>query len=258
MFFTDKGKCHWLKVHEIPEGGRTARGRSIVNLVQKEGDEKITAFLNVKEFDNEHFVVMVTKNGLIKKTALSAFSNPRSAGIIAINLNRGDRLIDARLTDGTHDIIIGTHDGMAIRFMEKDVRDMGRGATGVRGITLGKGDDVVGMVALKRSGTTILVVTDKGYGKRSEINDYRLTKRGGKGVITVKCGEKNGKMISIKEVLDKDDVVVVTERGMIIRQHVKDISVMGRNTQGVRLIKLRPTDAIADVGNIIAEQEDSE
>jgi len=144
---------------------------------------------------------------------------------------------------------------MAIRFSEKDVRDMGRAATGVKGITLAKGDEVVGMVALKRSGTTILVVTDKGFGKRSDINDYRLTRRGGKGIITVKCGDRNGKMISIKEVLDNDDVVVVTERGMIIRQHVKDISVMGRNTQGVRLIKLRPNDAIADVANVAAEQE---
>jgi len=255
LFFTDKGRCYWLKVHEIPEGGRMTRGRSMVNLIQKEIDEKITAFLNVKEFDDKHFIVMVTKNGLIKKTALSAFGNPRGAGIIAINLNRGDRLIDARLTDGTQDIIIGTHEGMAIRFSEKDVRDMGRAATGVKGITLAKGDEVVGMVALKRSGTTILVVTDKGFGKRSDINDYRLTRRGGKGIITVKCGDRNGKMISIKEVLDNDDVVVVTERGMIIRQHVKDISVMGRNTQGVRLIKLRPNDAIADVANVAAEQE---
>ncbi len=253
LFFTDRGRCYWLKVHEIPEGGRMARGRSIVNLIQKEGEEKITAFLNVREFDDKHFVVMVTKNGLIKKTSLSAFSNPRNAGIIAINLNRGDRLIDARLTDGTEDIIIGTREGMAIRFSEKDVRDMGRAAVGVKGITLTRGDEVVGMVALKRSGTTILVVTDKGFGKRSDINDYRLTRRGGKGVITVKCGDRNGKMIAIKEVLDNDDVVVVTEKGMIIRQHVKDIGVMGRNTQGVRLIRLRPNDAIADVANVVAE-----
>lgn len=253
LFFTDRGRCYWLKVHEIPEGGRMARGRSIVNLIQKEGEEKITAFLNVREFDDKHFVVMVTKNGLIKKTSLSAFSNPRSAGIIAMTLNRGDRLIDARLTGGVEDIIIGTREGMAIRFSEKDVRDMGRAAVGVKGITLTRGDEVVGMVALKRSGTTILVVTDKGFGKRSDINDYRLTRRGGKGVITVKCGDRNGKMIAIKEVLDNDDVVVVTEKGMIIRQHVKDIGVMGRNTQGVRLIRLRPNDAIADVANVVAE-----
>jgi DNA gyrase subunit A len=255
MFFTDKGRCLWLKVHEVPEGGRASRGRSVVNLIEKESDENITAFLSVKEFDEEHYVVMVTKYGVIKKTVLSAFGNPRSVGIIAITLDRGDRLVDVRLTDGTQDIVIGTREGMAIRFSENDVRDMGRTAGGVRAINLGKGDEVVGMIAIKRATGSILVCTDKGFGKRSEVNEYRLTRRGGKGVITVKSGDKNGKMIAIREVQDTDDLVVVTAKGMIMRQHMSDVRLAGRNTMGVRLIKLSSGDSIAAVANVTAEEE---
>ena len=193
IFFTDKGRAYWLKVHEIPEGSRASRGRSISHLINKEPDEKITAFVTVKEFNENLFVTMVTKMGLVKKVALSEFSNPRKIGIIAINLNRGDRLVDARLTDGTQDLIIGTRKGMAIRFNEKDIRPMGRQATGVRGVKLEKGDEVIGMVTVKRPGTTILVVTEKGFGKRSDLNDYRVTHRGGKGIIAVKVNEKNGR-----------------------------------------------------------------
>jgi len=255
IFFTDKGRAYWLKVHEIPEGSRASRGRSISHLINKEPDEKITAFVTVKEFNENLFVTMVTKMGLIKKVALSEFSNPRKIGIIAINLNRGDRLVDARLTDGTQDLIIGTRKGMAIRFNEKDIRPMGRQATGVRGVKLEKGDEVIGMVTVKRPGTTILVVTEKGFGKRSDLNDYRVTHRGGKGIIAVKVNEKTGDMVAIKEVLDNDDIMVVTAKGYLIRYHVKDIRVMSRQAQGVKLIKLNHGDTIASVASVVSEED---
>lgn len=257
MFFTDKGKCYWLKVHEIPEGGRATKGRSILNLIEKEKEEKITAFVAVKEFTDDKFILMVTENGTIKKTVLSAYSNIRRGGILAINLADGDKLVEAKLSDGNNDVIIGTRNGMAIRFNEKDVRDMGRTATGVRGIKLGKNDVVIGMIVV-RNANTLMVVTDKGFGKRSEIEDYRLTKRGGKGVITVKTSEKNGKMIAMKEVNDNDELVIITTNGMVIRQAVKELRVMGRNTQGVRLIRLNEDDAIADIARVIPEEEESE
>ncbi|MCS7228570.1 MAG: DNA gyrase subunit A [Candidatus Kryptonium sp.] len=256
IFFTDKGKAYWLKVHEIPEGSRASKGRSISHLINKEPDEKITAFVAVKEFNENLFVTMVTKMGFVKKVSLTEFSNPRKTGIIAINLNRGDRLVDARLTDGTQDLIIGTRKGMAIRFNEKDIRPMGRQATGVRGIKLEKDDEVIGMIAVKRQGTTILVVTENGFGKRSDLNDYRVTHRGGKGIITVKVNEKTGDMIAIKEVLDNDDIMIVTAKGYLIRHHVKDIRVMGRQAQGVKLIKLNHGDSIASVASVITEEED--
>ena len=257
LLFTDQGKCHWLKVYEIPEGGRATRGRSITNLVQLDKGDSIRAYVSVREFDPNRFVVMVTEKGLIKKTRLDAFSNPRKTGIIAINLNEGDRLIDAKISDGADDIIIGTREGMAIRFNEQDVRDMGRNATGVRAITLDKNDKVVGMVVSKRK-STILVVTENGYGKRTEIDEYRITRRGGKGVRTLKTSDKNGKMVDIKEIDDNDDIVIITEKGMIIRQHAKDLRVMGRNTQGVKLIKLNPNDRISAIARVVPEDEDEE
>lgn len=255
IFFTDRGRAYWLKVHEIPEGSRASRGKSISYLVSKEPDEKITAFVAVKEFNENLFVTMVTKMGFVKKVSLSEFSNPRKTGIIAINLNRGDRLVDVRLTDGTQDLIIGTRKGMAIRFNEKDIRPMGRQATGVIGIKLEKGDEVIGMIAVKRPGTTILVVTEKGFGKRSDLNDYRVTRRGGKGIIAVKISEKTGDMIAIKEVFDNDDIMAVTAKGYLIRHHVKDIRVMSRQAQGVRLIKLNHGDTIASVASIVSEED---
>jgi DNA gyrase subunit A len=255
MFFTDKGKCYWLKVHELPEGGRATRGRSILNLIEKEKDENITAFLNVKEFDDNHYLFMVTEQGTVKKTVLSAYSNVRRGGINAINLNDGDNLIEVKITDGSNDIIIATKEGMAIRFNESNVRDMGRTATGVRGINLAKGDIVIGAIALKRA-TTLLVATDKGFGKRSDLSDYRITNRGGKGIKTIKTSDKNGKLIAIREVNDKDELVISTTGGMIIRQSVKDIRVMGRNTQGVRLIRLNEGDNITDIARVIPEDED--
>ncbi|MBL1214380.1 MAG: DNA gyrase subunit A [Ignavibacteriae bacterium] len=254
MFFTDKGKCYWLKVHELPEGGRATRGRSILNLLQKEKDEKITAFVTVKEFSDDKNLVMFTENGTIKKTTLSAYSNVRKGGINAINLNEGDRLIEVKLSDGSNDIVIGTRNGMAIRFNEKDVREMGRTATGVRGIRLNPGDTVIGGIVIRVS-SSLLVVTDKGYGKRSDIADYRITRRGGKGVITVKTGEKNGKLIALMEVNDNDELVIISEKGMVIRQSLKDIRVMGRNTQGVRVIRMKEGDAIADIAKVVPEDD---
>ena len=256
LIFTDKGRCHWLKVFEIPEGGRTAKGKSISNLIDKDPNEKIASFIAVKEFDDKHFVFMFTEQGLVKKVVLSEFSNPRRNGIVAANLKKGDQLTDVKLTDATQDIVIGTHNGLAIRFHEDEIRPMGRSAAGVRGIRLSKGDKVVGAVNLRRKGTTILVATQKGFGKRSEEDEYRTSHRGGKGIFTVKVSEKTGKMVAIKEVIDTDDIVIVTSDGMIIRQHAEDIRVAGRNTQGVHLIRLNEGDSIADVAVVVAEEEE--
>jgi len=257
LFFTDKGRCYWLKVHEIPEAGRAARGRSILNLLQKEKEEVITAFVAVREFTDDKYLVMATEKGTVKKTVLSAYGNVRKGGINAINLAPGDRLIEVKMTDGNNDLVLGTRNGFAIRFNEKDVRDMGRTATGVRGIRLGKGDKVVGLLVIKRN-DNILVVTEKGYGKRSDINDYRITRRGGKGVITVKTTEKVGKMIALMEVIDTDELVIISSHGMVIRQSVKDIRVMGRNTQGVRVIRLKEDDSIADIAKVLSEEQEDE
>jgi DNA gyrase subunit A len=258
LLFTDKGRCYWLKVFEIPEGGRSSRGKSIVNLISKEAEETIASFVAVKDFDADQFVVMLTQQGMIKKTPVREFSNPRRTGIAAIGLGKGDRLIDVKLTDGSQDILIGTLHGMAIRFREKEARPMGRGAAGVRAIRLGKGDRAIGSVALRRSGTSILIATDGGYGKRSETSEYRLSHRGGKGIITVKITEKTGEMVTIREVVDTDDIVVVTTNGIVIRQHAKEIRLAGRNTQGVRLIRLEEEDTISDVTIVAAEEEPPE
>jgi DNA gyrase subunit A len=255
MFFTDKGKCYWLKVHEIPEGGRAARGRSVVNLLEKDPAENINAFVTVKEFKDDSYLIMATEKGTVKKTVLSAYGNVRKGGINAINLVPGDSLIAVKMTDGNNDIVLGTRNGFAVRFNEKDVRDMGRTATGVRGVRLTKGDYVVGLIVIKRN-DTILVVTENGYGKRSDINDYRITRRGGKGVITVKTTEKVGKMMSMMEVVDGDELVIISSHGMVIRQSVKDIRVMGRNTQGVRVIRLNEGDQIADIAKVVPEDEE--
>ncbi|MGD8779871.1 MAG: DNA gyrase subunit A [Ignavibacteria bacterium] len=255
MFFTDKGKCYWLKVHELPEGGRATRGRSILNLIEKEKEEKITAFVSVKEFSDDRFIMMVTEQGTVKKTVLTAYSNVRRGGINAINLVDGDKLVEVKLTEGNNDIVIGTRKGMAIRFSEENVRDMGRTATGVRGIRLDKDDIVIGAIVVRRE-ATLLVVTDKGYGKRSNLSDYRITNRGGKGVITVRTGEKNGNLIAMMEVNDKDELVIISNQGMVIRQSVKDLRVMGRATQGVRVIRLNEGDSIADIAKVVVEDEE--
>jgi len=258
LFFTDKGKVYWLKVHELPEGGRATRGRSILNLLQKDKDELITAFVAVKEFSDDQYLIMATEHGTVKKTVLSAYGNVRKGGINAINLKKNDRLIEVKMTDGTNDIMIGTRNGFAVRFNEKDARDMGRTATGVRGVRLGKGDKAVGLLVIKRQGMSVLVVTEKGYGKRSDVNDYRITHRGGKGVITVKTSDKIGKMIALMEVNDNDELVIISTKGMVIRQSMKDIRVMGRATQGVRVIRLKDGDSIADIAKVVPEEEGEE
>jgi DNA gyrase subunit A len=256
LFFTRTGRCHWLKVFEIPEGGRTTKGKSIDTLISKAPEETITGFIAVKEFDDKHFVLMVTSQGMIKKVSLSEFGNPRKGGIVAANLKKGDTLNDTKLTDGTQDVIIGTQGGMAIRFHENEIRPMGRSASGVRGIRLGKNDKVVGVVTLRRKGTAILVATAKGFGKRSEAEEYRISHRGGKGIKTVKISDKTGRMVVIKEVVDTDDIVIVTTNGMVIRQNAAAIRVAGRNTQGVRLIRLQDGDSIADIAAVVAEDEE--
>jgi DNA gyrase subunit A len=256
LLFTDQGRCYWLKVFEIPEGGRATRGKSIGNLVSKEAGETIVSYVTVKAFDAPVNILMVTEQGSIKKTALAEFSNPRKTGIGAIGLNKKDRLVDVHLTDGKQDVVIGTADGMAIRFNEHEVRTMGRGASGVRAIRLRKSDRAIGAVVLRRAGTTILIATEGGFGKRSQTDEYRVTRRGGKGIITVKTNEKTGRMMAIKEVMEKDDVVIVTSRGVVIRQHASDIRVAGRNTQGVRLIRLDSGDTVADLAAVPAEDDE--
>jgi DNA gyrase subunit A len=257
LLFSDRGRCYWLKVFEIPEGGRSSRGKSIANLISKEAEETLASFVNVKNFEEPLFVVMVTQQGMIKKTALSEFSNPRRSGVVAMGLGKGDHVIDARLTDGSQDIVIGTRIGLAIRFHEREARSMGRTASGVRAIRLGKGDRAIGAVALRRNGTSILIATEGGYGKRSETGEYRVSHRGGKGIITVKTTDKTGKMVAIKEVLETDDVVIVTEKGIVIRQHASEIRIAGRNTQGVRLIRLDAGDTISDVAAVPSEEQEA-
>lgn len=253
LFFSDRGKCYWMKVHAIPQAGRGSRGRAMVNLLKVDKGEKISAVVPVKSFDTDQYLFMATQKGLMKKTSLSSFSRPRRGGINAIHLNAGDNLIEAKLTDGSQDIVLGTQNGMSIRFHETDVRAMGRNAAGVRGIKLGSDDKVVGMVVCRREGT-LLVVTDKGYGKRSSIGDYRVTRRGGKGIITIKANEKVGRLIAIMDVIDSDDLLMITSNGQVIRQKIEDIKVIGRNTQGVRLIRLVQNDTVADVARVVRDE----
>ena len=247
LFFSNKGRCYWVKVHEIPTGGKLAKGKPIVNMCQMSKGEAITAFCKVREFSSDMYVVMATRNGVIKKTSLDAFSNPRVVGINAINLpEKGDELIEAALTDGSFEVILATRKGMAIRFPEEKVRPMGRTAYGVKGINLGKGDYVIGMVAVKRN-SSLLVVTENGYGKRTSIDDYRITNRGGKGIINVKTSDRNGEVVTIMEVIDGDELILITKHGIANRQAVKEIKVIGRNTQGVRIMSLDEDDKLAAV-----------
>jgi DNA gyrase subunit A len=257
LFFTDLGRCYKIKVYDLPEGSRNAKGRSLANIISKEDNEKVTAYLPVKEFDDEHYIIMVTKRGTIKKTRLSYFSNVRSIGIIAIHLLNNNRLIVARLTDGTNDIIIGSRNGSACRFRESDVRPMGRTATGVKGINLDTDDQVVSMVSIKRPDSQVIVVAEKGYGKRTKYEDFRLTRRGAKGVISMKVTEKTGKVCGMLTAIDSDDLVVMTSQGMLIRQPMKNIRTIGRNTQGVKLIRLDEGDSIADITAVSHEEEEN-
>ncbi|HHL72637.1 MAG TPA: DNA gyrase subunit A [Bacteroidetes bacterium] len=258
LFFTNKGRCYWLKVYKIPQVGKGARGRAIVNLLELQPDEKVAAFVNVRAFDEDHYVVMATRQGIIKKTALKAYSNPRRGGIIAISIRENDKLIGAEITDGSQDIMVATHEGKAVRFSETEVRDMGRSASGVRAIKVGEDDFAIGMVVIKNPQGTILNVTEKGYGKRTPISDYPRKHRGGKGIITIKTTEKVGKLVAIKEVSDDDDLMIITEMGIVIRQHVNEVSIISRNTQGVKLIRLDDADRVSDVALVYSNGEEEE
>ncbi|MFC1651301.1 DNA gyrase subunit A [Candidatus Latescibacterota bacterium] len=256
LFFTNFGKCYWLKVYAVPQGGRAAKGRPIVNMLQLQPDEEIAAFLPVREFNEDQFILMATKNGLVKKTALSLYSRPRRNGINAINIIEGDKLISAEVTGGEQEIVLQTRQGMAIRFNEQEIRPVGRNSQGVKGITL-KGDDyVIGMVAVVRQDDTLLVVCENGFGKRTEIDAYRLTHRGGKGVISIKTSERNGGTVSIMAVVDDDELIIVTEGGILIRQPISDIRTIGRVTQGVRLINLGENDLVVDVERVPSGEND--
>lgn len=262
LFFTEKGKCYWLKVYEIPEGGRLARGRAIVNLIEIDKEDAIKAFVPVKTLDDEayvkgHSIVMSTKEGQIKKTSLEAYSRPRRDGIIAINIKDDDSLLGAELTDGDSNIILANRNGRAIRFHETDVREMGRNTSGVRGMNLDKGDEIVDMVVIKNSHeATVLAISENGYGKRSLVDDYREQSRGGKGVITLKVTPKTGDLIALKEVTDQDDLMIITERGKVIRMSCSGIRTMGRNTQGVRIMRLDSDGAIAAVTRVVNEDDE--
>ncbi len=256
LFFTGKGKCYWLKVYEIPEGSRASRGRSLNNLIEFESGETIRAYINVKEFSESQFVLMATKNGIIKKTPLSEYANPRKTGIIAINIEQGDELIGATLTDGEHQVILAKSSGYAVRFHERDVRPMGRSATGVKGAEVDKEEAVVSLVTTRHTDVTLLTVTDLGYGKRSELEEYRMTKRGAAGVITLKSNEKVGKLVAMLEVKDSDDLIIITSNGIVNRQHVENIRVMGRATSGVRLIRLEEGDKVSAVARVPKEESD--
>jgi len=255
LVFTDRGRVYWLKVHEVTQGGRTAKGKAIVNMVEMSQQERVAAVLPVKEFDEQHFIMMVTKNGTAKKTPLSAYSNPRRGGIVAIGVEEQDSLIDAVLTDGTQDIILQKRNGKAIRFNEGDVRPMGRTAYGVRGVTLEENDAVVGMIAVKREGPSLLVATENGYGKRSLLTEYRITGRGGKGIISIQTTERNGQVVAALEVVPSDQVMLITRGGIVIRTKVSEISEIGRNTQGVRLINLEEGDQLIDVARVEEKDE---
>ncbi len=255
LFFTDSGRAYWLKVHEIPKAGRTAKGKPIVNLINIQPDEKITAYLPVRNFEEGKFIVMLTKNGTIKKTDLMAFSNPRSTGIIAINLEKGDRLVSAKLTNGNNDILISTRNGISIRFNEEDVRPMGRTATGVRGINLEEGDEVIGMDVVEEK-TFILTASENGFGKRTPIEDFRIQSRGGKGVICMRVTEKTGKTIGVLQVREEDEIMLITTKGTMIRLKVKDIRVVSRNTQGVKLIDVEQGEKVASICLIMEREEE--
>lgn len=262
LFFTEQGRCYWLKVYEIPEGTRTSKGRAIQNLINISKEDKVKAFINVDNLTDEdylanNYIIMCTKNGTIKKTLLDAYSNPRVTGINAITINEGDQLLEVLLTNGQAEIVMALKSGRAIRFNESTVRPMGRTAAGVRGITLGgASDEVIGMIGINDPATTVLVVSEKGYGKRSDIDDYRVTNRGGKGVKTINITDKTGNLIGIKAVNETDQLMIINKSGLTIRMEVADLRVMGRATQGVRLIKLNEDDEIASLAKIAEVKED--
>ncbi len=261
LVFTQKGRCFWMRVYEIPEGAKASKGRAIQNLIQIEQDDKVLAYIPTgdlmnEEYVNNNFVILCTRKGLIKKTMLEAYSRPRSSGINAITIVDGDELLAARLTNGTNEVIMATREGKAIRFNESTVRAVGRTAQGVRGVTLGgKDDEVIGMVCIEKPETDILVVSEQGFGKRSALEDYRITNRGGKGVKTINVTEKTGNLISILAVDNEHDFMIINKSGIAIRLEVDELRVMGRATQGVKLISLREGDEIAAVCSVLPEDD---
>ncbi|MBI4322764.1 MAG: DNA gyrase subunit A [Candidatus Omnitrophica bacterium] len=255
LFFTTQGKAYWLKVHEVPQASRYARGSAIVNLIALEKDERLSTFVAVKAFDPDKFLVLVTRQGTIKKTALEAYGNPRKAGIIAIALEKGDEVMQAHITDGKRELLLLTRQGKAIRFPEEQVREVGRSARGVRGINLGKSDAVVG-AELVRQDATLLTVTELGFGKRTPIAEYRLQSRGGKGIINLKVTKKNGAVVGSRTMLDKDDVMLITQEGMVVRTRAKDVRSTGRNTQGVHLMKLHGKDRVTSMASVAYEEDE--
>ena len=258
LFFTDRGKCYWLKVYEIPRAGRATRGKAIINLIEVEPGEKITAMVPVAQFDDTHYLMMATRKGTVKKTNLSAYGNPRKAGLIAIKLEDGDSLLSVVMTGGDDDIILATRNGMAIRFHEEGVRPMGRGTVGVRGISLKGDDELVGMV-VARANATLLSATEYGFGKRSAVDDYRKIHRGGQGVIDIQTTARNGKVVGILEVVEGDDVMLITHNGVAIRTDVNDkqMRTIGRNTQGYRLIRLEEGDRLRAVARLAEKDEEA-
>ena len=254
MFFTQQGQCYWLKVHEIPQAARAARGKPMISCIAIKPDERIAALVPVREFSEDQYLLFATKKGVVKKTQLSEFGNPRSVGIRAINIEKGDELIDVQVTDGRNDIVLATRHGMSIRFHEKDVRAMGRTATGVKGIELDKQDYVIDMVVVRRA-STLLTVTEKGMGKRSELDEYRVQHRGGRGIITLKRTDKTGVIVALKEVLPDDELMMITKKGIMIRVPVEGIRISGRNTQGVKVMNLTPGDLVVDVARVVKEDE---
>ena len=254
LFLTNRGRCYWLKVHEIDQAGRAAKGRPIVNLIEMNREERVTTVVPVKQFDDQHYLVMATRLGTIKKTLLSAYGNPRKAGINAIDLDEGDEMIEAAITDGTQDLILAKRHGKAIRFHEQEVRSMGRTAHGVKAVSL-EGDDVVVSMVTVRRDATLLSITEHGYGKCSPVEEYRVSHRGGMGIITIKTTDRNGAVVAVKEVVESDQLMIMTSNGQLIRVPVKGISVLGRNTQGVRLINLDEGDKVTDVARVLAEDE---
>jgi DNA gyrase subunit A len=254
MIFSDRGRAYWLKVHEIPDVGPGGKGKAIANLVSMTPDERIASMLAVKEFEDGRFILMGTLRGIVKKTELSAFSNPRAGGIIAMGVEDGDRLMAAQITDGPGEIFIGTRDGVAIRFMESDVRPMGRTAYGVKGISLREGDEVVAMEVV-RPGSTLLTVTEHGYGKRTELDEYRVQSRGGVGIINIQTSERNGRVVGMAAVHDEDEFMLITQQGKILRTVARDIRTIGRATQGVRLIEIDADDRVVSLARL-AEKED--
>jgi DNA gyrase subunit A len=264
LFFTQNGRCFWMRAFEVPEGGKTSKGRAIQNLVNIPADDKVVAYVNVtslsdEDYINNNFIIMCTNRGTIKKTSLEAYSRPRVNGINAITVREGEELLAATLTSGSAEIVMALKSGRAIRFPEEKVRPMGRNASGVRGVTLGGDDDeVVGLVCAEDTNTQLLVVSENGYGKRSDINDYRVTNRGGKGVKTINITEKTGALIALLAVRDEDDLMIITRGGVAIRIPIDGLRVMGRNTQGVRLITLKNNQSIAAVTNVEREEEEPE